>query len=158
MSTYLVFMVLLPGVLFYVVAGKRDSLDSASGWLVATLVGLLMSALTVMECLLSRDKEIAVSILALFLGEKTGTSFVLSGLLSFMLLTYTSATGFGLIWGRFAALFRLVEVVSSRSGPYTGTRPILGILWMCSPVSRFLEQTGPELGYLVRREAVRRRA
>jgi len=29
---------------------------------------------------------------------------------------------------------------------------------MCSPVSRFLEQTGPELGYLVRREAVRRRA
>jgi len=42
--------------------------------------------------------------------------------------------------GRFAALIRLVEVLSSRSGPYTGTRPrfedTLDAHWMVEPSNR----------------------
>lgn len=101
MSTYLVLMILLPGVLFYVVAGKRDQLDTASGWLVAALIGLMMSVLAILIADMLGVKQMVGFVVTLSMGKLMETPQVVARLLLFASLTYSSSLMSGLVWRLF---------------------------------------------------------
>jgi len=109
MSTYLLLMLLLPGALFYVVAGKRNQLDTPSGWLVATLIGLLISTLVALLMYIPGGKKIVKTIALLWIGEKTISFYELKDMLWFMGFVYSASLASGLGWRLLRSRLRKVN-------------------------------------------------
>ena len=115
MNAYLLLMMFLPGVLFYVVAGKRDKLDTASGWLVAGLIGLLMSAIAVSIAYISGNIQMLAGLLPLFVGGKIATPTEQAALLVFTFSVYLFAIVFALSWRLFRSRSRKLNSLLLRT-------------------------------------------